>query len=285
MPVTLDHKGKAQQKRRSGCSLGTCNTQCTYWTRFLLPSFGNLCLLPIRLPVQRAQLPTPPSAGLILQPGTAASAPRQRGQATAGAGVLPPGQTPRGLLATWTITANQKDGPPPSICCLRHVHPTDRRRDRDVRRHNRAGRGQSWKRREVPRPPASPQWSLCFCSIRFCSPPWITSSLGIATGTSMLYSSCSVEIPHVGAERLQIITEAQLSAINSRLACSELAKWAQLILHRDVREHWGRLWQAGGRSCLCQGPLHFSPVRWLSYYVSSLAWKLRLFCASGSTPN
>lgn len=90
MPVTLDHKGKAQQKQRSGCSLGTRSTQRTFWTRLLLPSFGNLYLLPICLPLRRAQLPTPPSAELILQPGPAASAPRQRGQATAGAGVLPP---------------------------------------------------------------------------------------------------------------------------------------------------------------------------------------------------
>lgn len=41
----------------------------------------------------------------------------------------------------------------------------------------------------------------------------------------------------------------------------------------------------GGSICLCQGPLHFSPARWLFYYISSLAWKLRLFSASGSMPN
>lgn len=98
MPVTLDHKGKAQQKQRSGCSLGTCGTQRTFWTRLLLPSFGNLYLLPICLPLRRAQLPAPPSAELHYRdarhqlPGNEAR-PRQGPECS-----LLPGQTPRALL-------------------------------------------------------------------------------------------------------------------------------------------------------------------------------------------
>lgn len=163
-------KRKAQKKQRSVFSLGMCNTQCTYWTSLLLPS----CLLAICLPIQCTQLPTPTSAVLILQPGPTASVPGQRCQATAGNGVIPPGQTPRVLLATCTITMNQKDGPPPSACCLWHIHPTTRRCNHDAHRHDWAGRGQLWKHREAARPPANtdnPQWSLCFCSIRFAAHP------------------------------------------------------------------------------------------------------------------
>lgn len=181
---------------------------------------------------------------------------------------------------------NQKDGSPPDACGLSHIHPTAKRCERDICRHDRDHHGQTWKHRAVLRPPASFDslwWSLCFCSIRFCSPPWITSSLGIATRTSMLYSSCSTETPN--AECLRTMTEAQSSATNSHLACSELVKRAQFILHRDVREQRGRLWQAERSSYLCQGPLHFSPVSWVSFYISSLVWKLCLFCAFGSTLN
>lgn len=159
-------------------------------------------------------------------------------------------------------------------------------------RHNQAHHSQMWKHRAVLRQPASFDslwwslwWSLCFRSLRFCSPPWITSSLGIVTRTSMLYSSCSTETSCAGAECLRTMTEAQSSAINSHLACSELVKRALFILHRDVREQRWRLWQAGGSSCWCQGPLHFSPLSWLSCYISSLVWKLCLFCAFSSTLN
>lgn len=101
----------------------------------------------------------------------------------------------------------------------------------------------------------------------------------------MLYSSCSTETPCAGAECLRTMTEAQSSAINSHLACSELVKRALFILHRDVREQQWRLWQAGGSSCQCRGPLRFSPLSWLSCYISSLVWKLCLFCALSSTLN
>lgn len=272
MPVTLDRKGKVEQKQRSVCSLGKCNTQCTFWTGFLLQSFGNLCLVPICLLPSMHICPHLHLQGSSCSQDPLHQLPGREVRPWQGRECFPLAKLKGACLATWIVTMNQKDNPPPSACCLRHLHLTAKKCDHDACRQNQAGHGQSWKGTAVPRPPASfdsPQLSLCFCSIRFCSPPWVISSLGIVVRSSILHSSCSTR-----AKRLQTITEAQSSAINSCLACSEPTKWPQLILCGDTREQWGRLWQAGGNSCLCQGSLHFSPVRWLSYYISSLAWKL-----------
>lgn len=196
-------------------------------------------------------------------------------------GMLRPHQTPRGLLAAWAIKMWIKNlVPPPSAVPGRAIVTcTDTAQVVGAMK----ARGGAQVASKAARQPAVKSVLL---QHQILQPTTGTSSsLGSATRTSMLSSSSSEEIFLTGAECLQMITAAQSRAINSCLACSELVKWAQFILHRDFREQWGKLWQAGGSNCPCQGPFHFSPVRWLSYYISSLMWKLRLFYASGSMSN
>lgn len=183
MPVTLDHKGKVEQKQRSVCSLGKCYTQCTFWTGLLLQSFGNLFLVPICLPSSAHICPHLHLQGSSCSQDSLHQLPGREARSWQGRECSPLAKLKGACLATWTVTTNQKDNPPSSACCLRHTHFTAKRCDHDAHRQNQAGHGQSWEDREAPRLPASfdsPQRSLCFCRIRFCSPPWVISSLGIA---------------------------------------------------------------------------------------------------------
>lgn len=142
-------KGRCCKSKEAVVFLGTSNKQCTYWARLLLPCSGNLCLLPICLPILNTHRPSPRCPHLCLQGSSCrqdptSSAPRHWGQAMAVGRMLHPHQTPRGLLATWTIKIWIKNLMPlqvPSAFCLRHVHPAARRCNCAMHRHSRGGRG------------------------------------------------------------------------------------------------------------------------------------------------
>lgn len=96
MPVMLDLKGHNKSKEVA-VLLGTCNKQCDYGMRLLLPRSGNLCLLPVCLPIQHTPRPSPPhphlSAELILQPGPHCLSSQAVGPGCGSGGMLHPHQT------------------------------------------------------------------------------------------------------------------------------------------------------------------------------------------------
>lgn len=130
MLVTPDHKGKAQQKQRSGCSLEHVTHNALIEQDFYYQALATCACYSSCLPIQRVQLHPPPSAGVIQQRGPAASDPGQQGQTMAVVEVLSPGQTPRALLVIRTsahqlLHHHESKRWFPSRCLQSQPHPPD----------------------------------------------------------------------------------------------------------------------------------------------------------------
>lgn len=116
MLVTPDHKGKAQQKQRSGCSLEHVTHNALIEQDFYYQALATCACYSSCLPIQ--------------QRGPAASDPGQQGQAMAGVEVLSPGQTPSALLVNRTsahqlLHHHESKRWLPSRCLWSQPHPPD----------------------------------------------------------------------------------------------------------------------------------------------------------------
>lgn len=141
MPVMLDLKGHNKSKEVA-VLLGTCNKQCDYGMRLLLPRSGNLCLLPMCLPIQHTppSISTPPTPVCRAHPAARTPLPQLPGSGTR---LWQWGDAPSSPNSfNWTIKMRIRNLVPlqvPSSCCLRHVHISARRCNRD--RHSQGGHG------------------------------------------------------------------------------------------------------------------------------------------------